>query len=171
MKLVPVWFIILVTVWTVFFALEGFDFGVGALHGRIGKTESGRRAALHSIGPLWDGNEAWLIGAVAGTFAAFPSWYATMFSTFYPLLILLLAALITRGAAIEFRDKETGVRWRRNWGRLLITGSMMCPFIIGIMFGDLLHGVPINSSQEFTGSFWDLLQPYGIFTGLTLLAL
>ena len=171
MKLVPIWFIILTVVWTGFFVLEGFDFGVGMLHGRLGKDEAGRRAVVGTIGPFWDGNEVWLIVAAAGTFAAFPGWYATMFSGFYLLFLLILVALIVRGVSFEFMEKVNGTQWRRTWEVGLTVGSLLAPLLLGIVLGDLLHGVPINSQQEFTGSFWDLLTPYGIFTGITLVAM
>jgi len=151
--------------------LEGFDFGVGMLHTVVGRTDEERQIALGSIGPFWDGNEVWLVVAGAGTFAAFPAWYATMFSSLYLALLLVLAALMFRGVAFEFREKLTDPRWRRAWTVAAIVGSALAPFLIGIGLGDLLHGLPINSSQKFTGDFFDLLTPYGIFTGVTLLVL
>ena len=154
--------------WTGFFVLEGFDFGVGMLHSVIGTDEAGRRAAINTIGPLWDGNEVWLIVAAAGMFAAFPGWYATMFSAYNLALVLLLAALIVRGVAFEYRGKRDAARWRRTWDVLLTVGSVLAPLLIGVALGGLLHGLPINSAQNFTGSFWDLLQPYALFTGVTL---
>jgi cytochrome bd ubiquinol oxidase subunit II len=168
MSLVPFWFIVIAILWTGFFILEGFDFGVGMLHGMIGRDEAGRRAAINTIGPLWDGNEVWLIVAGAAMFAAFPGWYATMFSGMYLAIVLLLAALIIRGVAFEYRGKRDAARWRRTWDESLTVGSLLAPLLIGIALGDLLHGLPINSSQDFTGSFWDLLQPYAVFTGITL---
>ena len=171
MKLVPFWFIVITILWTGFFALEGFDFGVGMLHGVVGKDEAGRRAAINTIGPLWDGNEVWLIVAGAAMFAAFPGWYATMFSGFYLALVLLLVALIVRGVSFEYRGKRDAIRWRRTWDGLMTAGSLLAPLLIGVALGDLLHGLPINSSQEYTGSFWDLLQPYGLFTGVTFVLL
>ena len=166
--LIPFWFIVIAVLWTGFFVLEGFDFGVGMLHDAVGVDEAGRRAAINTIGPLWDGNEVWLIVAGAAMFAAFPGWYATMFSGFYLALVLLLAALIVRGVAFEYRGKRDAARWRRTWDGALTTGSLLAPLLIGVALGDLLHGLPINSSQNYTGSFWDLLQPYGLFTGVTL---
>jgi cytochrome d ubiquinol oxidase subunit II len=168
MQLVPFWFIVIAVLWTGFFVLEGFDFGVGMLHGVVGQDEAGRRAVINTIGPLWDGNEVWLIVAAAAMFAAFPGWYATAFSGFYLALVLLLAALIVRGVAFEYRGKRDAVRWRRAWDVLLTVGSLLAPFLIGVVLGDMLHGLPINSHQEYTGSFWDLLQPYALFTGVTL---
>jgi cytochrome bd ubiquinol oxidase subunit II len=168
MQLVPFWFILIAVLWTGFFVLEGFDFGVGMLHSLVGQDEPGRRAVINTIGPLWDGNEVWLIVAAAAMFAAFPGWYATAFSGFYLLMVLLLAALIVRGVAFEYRGKRDAVRWRRTWDVLLTAGSVAAPFLIGVVLGDMLAGLPINSQQEYTGSFWDLLQPYALFTGVTL---
>ena len=168
MRLVPFWFIVITVLWTGFFVLEGFDFGVGMLHGIIGKDEAGRRAAINTIGPLWDGNEVWLIVAGASMFAAFPGWYATMFSGFYLALVLLLVALIVRGVSFEYRGKGKAARWLRTWDAALTAGSLAAPLLIGVALGDLLHGVPINASQNYTGTFFDLLQPYALLTGVAL---
>ena len=167
-NLIPFWFIVIAVLWTGFFILEGFDFGVGMLHDLVGTDDAGRRAAINTIGPLWDGNEVWLIVAAAAIFAAFPGWYATMFSAYYLAMVLLLASLIVRGLAFEYRGKRDAVRWRRTWDVLLTLGSLLAPLLIGVVLGGLLHGLPINSSQNYTGSFWDLLQPYPLFTGVTL---
>jgi len=169
--LVPFWYIIIAVLWTGFFILEGFDFGVGMLHDFVGGDEAGRRAAINTVGPLWDGNEVWLITAGAGMFAAFPGWYATMFSAYNLALVLLLAALIVRGIAFEYRGKRDAARWRRTWDVALTTGSVLAPLLIGVALAGLLHGLPINSAQNFTGSFWDLLQPYALWTGVTLVLL
>ena len=171
MTLVSLWFLLIAIVWTGFFVLEGFDFGVGMLHAVIGKDEAGRRATIATIGPLWDGNEVWLVVAGAAMFAAFPGWYATMFSAFYLALVLLLGALMARGTSFEYRGKGKRASWRRTWSWLLTLGSVLVPVLVGVALGDLLHGLPVNASHEYTGSFWTLLQPYGIFTGLTLLAI
>ncbi len=168
MSLIPFWYIIIAVLWTGFFILEGFDFGVGMLHGIVGRDEAGRRAAINTIGPLWDGNEVWLIVAGAAMFAAFPGWYATMFSALNLALVLLLAALIARGLSFEYRGKRDSPHWRRTWDVLLTASSVLAPLLIGVALGDLVQGLPINSAQNYTGSFWDLLQPYGIFTGVTL---
>jgi cytochrome bd ubiquinol oxidase subunit II len=165
------WFVAIAILWTGFFVLEGFDFGVGILRGVVGKNDIERRVAINTIGPLWDGNEVWLIVAAAGIFAAFPAWYATMFSGFYLALVLLLVALIVRGVSFEFRGKRESIAWRRNWDVLAIVASVLAPFLIGVALGDLLHGVPIGSDQEFTGSFVDLLSPYALFTGLLFVML
>jgi cytochrome bd ubiquinol oxidase subunit II len=171
MTLVSFWFLLIAVVWTGFFVLEGFDFGVGMLHGIIGADEPGRRTAINTIGPLWDGNEVWLVVAGAAMFAAFPGWYATMFSGLYLAFVLLLAALMARGLSFEYRGKHDSLRWRRTWDIGMSGGSLIVPLLIGIALGDLLHGLPINSAAEYTGTFWTLLQPYGIFTGITLVAI
>jgi cytochrome bd ubiquinol oxidase subunit II len=171
MTLVEFWFIVIAVLWAGFFVLEGFDLGVGMLHGVIGRDDAGRRAAINTIGPLWDGNEVWLITAGAAMFAAFPGWYATMFSAMYLAVALLLVALIVRGVSFEYRGKQDTARWRRTWDGLLTGGSLVVPLLIGVALGDLLIGLPINSKQEYTGSFWNLLQPYGLYTGVTLVAI
>jgi cytochrome d ubiquinol oxidase subunit II len=167
-RLIPFWFIVIAFFWTGFFILEGFDFGVGMLHSAVGKGDAERRAAINTIGPLWDGNEVWLIVAGAAMFAAFPGWYATMFSALNLALVLLLAALIARGLSFEYRGKRDSLHWRRTWDVLLTVSSVLAPLLIGVALGDLVQGLPINSAQNYTGSFWDLLQPYGLFTGVTL---
>ena len=171
MHLHTLWFIILAVVWIGFFVLEGFDFGVGALHTVVGRTEIERRVALNTIGPFWDGNEVWLIVAGAGMFAAFPGWYATMFSALYLALLLVLVALIARGVAFEFRGKSEDPRWRATWTWCTTVGSLLIPLLLGVGLGDLLNGLPIDAGHEYTGSFFDLLTPYGLWTGLTLLGL
>ena len=171
MTLVSFWYVVLVVFWTGFLVLEGFDFGVGMLHGLVGRDEQGRRVALGTIGPLWDGNEVWLIVAAAAMFAAFPGWYATMFSGFYLGFVLLLVALIARGVSFEFRDRRDSPRWRRTWAAATTGGSLLAPLLIGLALGNLLHGVPIGTDQEYAGTFADLLNPYSLFTGVTVVLL
>ncbi len=171
MHLHTVWFIVLAILWVGFFVLEGFDFGVGMLHTIVGKSETGMRVALNAIGPFWDGNEVWLIVAGAGTFAAFPGWYATMFSALYLALLLVLVALIARGVAFEWGRKSENPRWRATWTWSTTLGSLLVPLLIGVGLGDLLNGLPIDSAHEYTGSFFDLLTPYGLWTGITLVGL
>jgi cytochrome bd ubiquinol oxidase subunit II len=166
-----IWFVIVAIFWVGFFVLEGFDFGVGMLHTIIGRTETERRVALNTIGPFWDGNEVWLVMAGAGTFAAFPGWYATMFSALYLALLVVLAALMARGVAFEYRTKSQNPRWRSTWRWCTTLGSLLIPLLLGVGLGDLLNGLPIDSAHNFTGDFFDLLTPYGLFTGLTLVAL
>jgi cytochrome d ubiquinol oxidase subunit II len=165
------WFIILAILWVGFFVLEGFDFGVGMLHRWIGRDEDERRLVVSTIGPWWDGNEVWLIVAGAGTFAAFPQWYATWFSALYLALLLVLAALMARGVALEFTTKRDDPGWRSRWRWALTIGSALIPLLLGIGLGDLLNGLPIDSQHEYTGDFFDLLTGYGIWTGVTLLGL
>jgi cytochrome d ubiquinol oxidase subunit II len=167
MTLVAFWFVVIAVLWTGFFVLEGFDFGVGMLHGVVGQDEESRRTAVGTIGPLWDGNEVWLIVAGAAIFAAFPGWYATMFSGFYLALLLLLVALILRGVSLEYRAKSDSPRWRQTWGHVTTVSSLLAPLLIGVALADLLHGLPIDANQEYTGNFWDLLSPYSVFSGLT----
>jgi cytochrome d ubiquinol oxidase subunit II len=171
MQLHTVWFVIVSIFWTGFFVLEGFDFGVGMLHTIVGRTDAERRYALSTIGPWWDGNEVWLIVAGAGMFAAFPGWYATMFSALYLALLLVLIALMARGVSFEFKDKSEDPRWRTTWRWSMTLGCVLIPLLLGVGLGDLLNGLPIDSSHNFTGNFFDLLTPYGLFTGVTLLAL
>ncbi|MET0862894.1 MAG: cytochrome d ubiquinol oxidase subunit II [Nakamurella sp.] len=171
MTLSIVWFCIVAFFWTGFFILEGFDFGVGALHKIVGRTDIERRAAINTIGPVWDGNEVWLVVAGAAMFAAFPNWYASWFSALYIALWLVLAALIIRGVSFEFRGKFDRPGWRATWSWTLTVGSVLAPLLFGIGLGDLLTGLPIDSTGDFTGSFLDLLTPYGLFYGFTLLLL
>ncbi|MFL5859489.1 MAG: cytochrome d ubiquinol oxidase subunit II [Solirubrobacteraceae bacterium] len=171
MQLHTIWFIIIAVFWVGFFILEGFDFGVGALHAFIGRNDTERRVAINTIGPWWDGNEVWLIVAGASMFAAFPGWYATMFSALYLALVLLLVALFARGVSFEYRGKRESRRWRIGWTWALTVGSILIPLLIGVALGDLLHGLPVNSQHEFTGDFFDLLTGYGLMTGVTLLVL
>ena len=171
MQLHTIWFVIVAIFWVGFFVLEGFDFGVGMLHTIVGRTETERRVALNTIGPFWDGNEVWLVVAGAGTFAAFPGWYATMFSALYLALLVVLAALMARGVAFEYRGKSENPRWRSTWRWCTTIGSLLIPLLLGVGLGDLLSGLPIDSAHNFTGDFLDLLTPYGLWTGLTLVAL
>jgi cytochrome bd ubiquinol oxidase subunit II len=170
-QLHTIWFVIIAIFWLGFFVLEGFDFGVGVLHTILGRSEIDQRVALNTIGPWWDGNEVWLVVAGAGMLAAFPAWYATMFSALYLALLLALAALMARGVAFEFKGKRDGRGWRTAWRWCTTLGSLLVPLLLGIGLGDLLGGLPINSSHEFTGNFFNLLTGYGVWTGLTLLGL
>ena len=165
------WFIIIALFFTGFFVLEGFDFGVGVLHRVIGRDETERRITINTIGPWWDGNEVWLIVAGAAMFAAFPLWYATMFSALYLALVLVLVALFARGVSFEYRGKRETARWRAGWSWALAIGSALIPLLVGVGFGDLLHGLPINSQHDYTGNFFDLLTGYGLMTGVALLTL
>ena len=171
MSLPILWFVLLAVLWCGFLFLEGFDFGVGMLHGFVGHTDDERRVAINAIGPVWDGNEVWLIVAGAGMFAAFPEWYATMFSGFYLALVAVLVALIIRGVSFEFRAQRDSAAWRWTWSAALTLGSLLVPLLVGCALGNLLRGVPIDSHHEYTGSFFTLLNPYSLFVGLTVVLL
>jgi cytochrome bd ubiquinol oxidase subunit II len=171
MQLHTIWFVIIAVFWVGFFVLEGFDFGVGALHAFIGRNDTERRIAINTIGPWWDGNEVWLIVAGASMFAAFPGWYATMFSSLYLALVLVLVALFARGVSFEYRGKHESPRWRGGWTWALTVGSILIPLLVGVALGDLLHGLPINAAHQFTGNFFSLLTGYGLMTGVCLLTL
>ncbi len=166
MSLETFWFIVVAFFWTGFFVLEGFDFGVGVLH-----TIVGRSTALKAIGPFWDGNEVWLIVAGAGMFAAFPAWYATLFSGLYLALLLILVALILRGVAFEFREKVTSPGWQRTWTWATTLASGALPLLFGIGLGGMVAGFPIDADGEYTGGVRDIFTAYGVWTGLTLLSL
>jgi len=171
MHLSTLWFVIDALFWVGFFVLEGFDFGVGVLHSFVAKDDTERRIAINSIGPVWDGNEVWLIVAGAVIFAAFPSWYATMFSTFYLALVVVLLALMVRGVAFEYQRKVDDPRWRAFFRWSLTIGSALIPLLVGVAFGDMLHGLPIDAAHNYTGNFFGLLTPYGLYTGVTMLVL
>ena len=162
------WFVVVAVFWIGFFILEGFDFGVGMLHSFVGRNDVERRIAVNTIGPVWDGNEVWLVVAGAAIFAAFPAWYATMFSTFYLVMVLVLVALIGRGLSFEFRAKTADPRWQAIWRWALTIGSGLVPLLLGTGLGDLLFGLPIDENGNYTGSFIQLLVPFGLYTGVTL---
>ena len=169
LALTDIWFILIAVLWTGYFVLEGFDFGVGALLGVLGRDEVDRRRMINTIGPVWDGNEVWLVVAGGATFAAFPQWYATLFSGFYLALLLILVALIGRGVAFEYRGKVDDPRWRRRWDYVIMAGSALPALLWGVAFGNIVHGVPLNAEHEFTGSLLTLLNPYALLGGLTTL--
>ncbi len=171
MNLADVWFVIIAVFWTGFFVLEGFDFGVGAIHSIVGRTETERRVAINTVGPFWDGNEVWLVVGAAAIFAAFPAWYATWISASYLAIVLLLVALIVRGISFEWRGRGRRDSWRWGWSLCLTIGSVVAPTVLGIALGDLLAGLPIDSDGNFTGTFWSLFTGFAVWTGLTVLAL
>ena len=171
MELTTVWFALIATLWVGYFVLEGFDFGVGMLLPALGRSEPERRVMINTIGPVWDGNEVWLLVAGGATFAAFPEWYATLFSGFYLPLLLILLALIARGVAFEFRGKVDDPSWRRRWDLAIIVGSFLPALLWGVAFGNIVRGVPIDANKEFVGTFFDLLNPYALLGGLTTLSL
>jgi len=170
MELTTVWFLAIAGLWTGYFVLEGFDFGVGALLRVIGRDEPERRAAITTIGPVWDGNEVWLVMAGAATFAAFPEWYATLFSGFYLPLFAILVGLILRGVAIEYRGKRADLAWRGRMDTLITIGSVVPALLWGITFANLVRGVPLDNSHEFVGSLGDLFGPFALLGGVTFVA-
>src|SRR2546423_4641538 len=150
MQLVTVWFCLIAVLWVGYFVLEGFDFGVGALLPVLGRDNTDRRILINTIGPLWDGNEVWVIVAGGATFAAFPEWYATLFSGFYLPLLLILLALIIRGLAFEYRGKIDDERWRRRWDAAIVVGSVLPSVLWGVAFANIVAGVPIDARHQFT---------------------
>jgi len=164
------WFILIAVLWIGFYFLEGFDFGVGMLLPFIGKKDVERRAIINSIGSTWDGNEVWLLTAGGATFAAFPEWYATMFSGFYLALFLLLIGLIIRGVAFEYRSKDANPAWRNRFDWMIAVGSFLAALLLGAAFANLARGVPINADKMFTGNLFTLLNPYGLLGGVTTVA-
>jgi cytochrome d ubiquinol oxidase subunit II len=171
MDLQTLWFILIAVLFTGFLFLEGFDYGVGILLPFVAKEDRERRIVVNSIGPVWDGNEVWLLTAGGAMFAAFPNWYATLFSGFYLALFLILIALIIRGVAFEFRSKDTNPRWRSLWDGAIFLGSAIPALLWGVAFGNILRGVAIDASMTYVGSFFDLLNPYALVGGLVTLTL
>ncbi len=165
-----IWFVLIAILWIGFFFLEGFDFGVGMLLPFLGKKDEERRAIINTIGPHWDGNEVWLLTAGGATFAAFPQWYATLFSGFYPALFLLLVGLILRGVAFEFRSKDANPKWRTLWDWAIFVGSFLPALLLGVAFANLARGVPIDNTMTYTGNLLTLLNPYGLLGGLMTVA-
>jgi cytochrome d ubiquinol oxidase subunit II len=165
------WFILISILWVGYFVLEGFDFGVGMLLRKLGHTNGDRRAIIHSIGPVWDGNEVWLITAGGATFAAFPGWYASLFSGFYIALFLILIALIVRGVSFEFWGKSDSPRWRSAWEWATVVSSFLAALLWGVAWANIVRGVPINGDQDFTGDLFTLLNPYGLLGGVTTVLL
>jgi cytochrome d ubiquinol oxidase subunit II len=170
-ELTTFWFIAVAVLFTGYFVLEGFDFGVGVLLPVLGRDDRERRVLINTIGPVWDGNEVWLVAAGGAMFAAFPEWYATLFSGFYLPLLLVLVALIVRGVAFEYRGKRDDPRWRARWDRAIVTGSLLPAVLWGVAFANILRGVPVDAAGEYVGDLWTLLNPYALLGGATTLAL
>ncbi len=171
MDLNTLWFILIAVLYIGFFILEGFDFGVGILLPFIAKKDDERRMVINAIGPHWDGNEVWLLTAGGATFAAFPQWYATLFSGFYLPLFLLLVALIVRGVAFEFRSKDDAQWWRSLWDWCIFVGSLLPAILLGVAFANLLYGTPIDVSKQYVGGFFNLLNPYALLGGVASLVM
>ncbi|WP_122261934.1 cytochrome d ubiquinol oxidase subunit II [Ornithinimicrobium cerasi] len=179
MELTTIWFVLIAVLWIGYFVLEGFDYGVGALLPVLGRDtadgsvtgETRRRQMLGAIGPFWDGNEVWLLTAGGATFAAFPHWYATLFSGFYLPLLLILVALIVRGIGLEYRGKVDSTRWRRRMDLMVVAGSAVPALLWGVAFTNIVRGVPIDAEMEYVGGFWNLLNPVALLGGLVTLTL
>ena len=171
MNLATFWFILIAILWSGYFVLEGFDFGVGILLPFLGRDDTERRVLVNTIGPVWDGNEVWLLTAGGATFAAFPQWYATLFSGFYLALLIILVALIVRGVCFEFRSKVDSPRWRANWDRAIFAGSALPALLWGVAFANIVRGVPLNAQHVYTGNLLTLLNWYGLLGGLVTLGL
>ncbi|MBJ8341280.1 cytochrome d ubiquinol oxidase subunit II [Antrihabitans sp. YC3-6] len=167
MELAQVWFVLVGVLFTGYFVLEGFDFGVGMLFPVLGRTDERRRVLLNTIGPVWDGNEVWLLTAGGALFAAFPDWYATMFSGFYLPLLLILIALIVRVVAIEWRGKIDDVRWRARCDAAIMVGSWLPAVLWGVAFANLVRGVAIDADRKVTSNLFDMLNPYALLGGVT----
>lgn len=165
-----IWYFVVITAMIAYAMLDGFDLGVGALH-LFAKKDTDRRVFLNAIGPVWDGNEVWLVIIGGALFAGFPEAYATIFSSFYNLVMLLLAALIFRAAGIEFRSKLETPQWRRFWDAVFFTGSVIIAFGAGLVVGNLIKGIALDSNKDFVGTFTDFLNPYSLLVGLTTLLL
>ncbi|MET9813657.1 MULTISPECIES: cytochrome d ubiquinol oxidase subunit II [unclassified Streptomyces] len=171
MELHDVWFVLIAVLWTGYFFLEGFDFGVGVLTKLLARNRPEKRVLINTIGPVWDGNEVWLLSAGGATFAAFPEWYATLFSGFYLPLLVILVCLIVRGVAFEYRAKRPEENWQRNWETAIFWTSLIPAFLWGVAFGNIVRGVKIDQDFNYAGGVLDLLNPYALLGGLVTLAL
>ncbi len=171
MDLETFWFCLIVVVWAMYFLLEGFDFGVGMLLPFVPRSDEERSATLRTIGPVWDANEVWLVVAGGATFAAFPAWYATMFSGFYLALLLILFFLIVRVVSFEWRSKSESPRWRALWAWANTIGSFGAPLVWGVGLANLVGGVPIGADGDYVGTFWDLFSPYTVVAGIAVVLL
>src|SRR3954465_12099598 len=171
MELHDVWFVLIAVLWTGYFFLEGFDFGVGVLTKLLARDRAEKRVLINTIGPVWDGNEVWLLTAGGATFAPFPAWYPTLFSGFYLPLLVILVCLIVRGVAFEYRAKRPEENWQRNWETAIFWTSLIPAFLWGVAFGNIVHGVKIDKNFEYVGTVGDLLNPYALLGGLVTLTL
>jgi cytochrome d ubiquinol oxidase subunit II len=171
MELSTVWFLLLAVVWIGYLTLEGFDFGVGMLTRGFARDDRERRVLINTIGPVWDGNEVWVITAVGATFAAFPEWYATAWSAYYGPLVVILFALIARGVAFEYRGKHDTDTWRRTWDLVIFVGSILPAFLWGVLLTGFVQGLPLDANFDFIGGLGDLFTPYTLLGGLVTLGL
>lgn len=166
MQLETLWYLVIGFSILFYVTLDGFDLGVGALH-LLARSDEQRRTFLNAIGPVWDGNEVWVVVVMGGLFAGFPNVYATVFSGFYSLFMFLIAGLMFRAAAIEFRSKGESPRWRNLWDIVFSFASILVAFILGLLLGNVIEGIPLNRSQDFVGSFADFFRPYPLLVGIT----
>lgn len=171
MELNELWFILIGVLFTGYFFLEGFDYGVGILLPFVAKDDNERRQVINTIGPVWDANEVWLLTAGGAMFAAFPHWYATLFSGFYLALFLVLFGLIVRGVAFEFRSKDDNPKWRATWDWAIFIGSLLPALLFGVAFSNVVRGVALDADWNYTGTLFDLLNPYSLVGGLVTLTL
>ena len=171
MDLNIIWFILVTVLFIGFFFLEGFDYGVGILMPFLSKKDNERRAIINTIGPHWDGNEVWMITAGGALFAAFPHVYATLFSGFYLALVLMLAALILRGLAFEYRSLRDDPVWRNRWDWAIFTGSLVPALLWGVTVGNLMRGFAIDADMNYWGGLFPLLNPYSLLVGFVFVAL
>jgi cytochrome d ubiquinol oxidase subunit II len=171
MDLSTLWFLLIAVLFIGYFVLEGFDFGVGILLPVLARDERERRVLINTIGPVWDGNEVWVITAGGAMFAAFPEWYATLFSGFYLPLLLILVALILRGVAFEYRGKRPDPAWRARWDKAIVAGSLLPALLWGVAFANIVRGVRLDADHEYIGNLWHLLNPYALLGGLVTLTL
>lgn len=170
MGLPELWFVIVAVLWTGFFFLEGFDFGVGMLSRFLGSDEAERGQMLTAIGPVWDADEVWLITGGIAIFAAFPAWYAALFPAAYLPLLIVIVAIVVRAVAIEYRSKRPGLAWRSRWDTAVAVASLLLAFLFGVFWAGIVHGIPIDASGQFVGrSLLSFINPYSLLGGLTLL--
>ena len=171
MQLNEIWFLVVGFMFIGYFVLDGFDFGVGMSLPFLGKDDTDRRVLINTIGPVWDLNETWVLVAGASLFASFPEWYASLFSGFYLALLLILAALIARGVAFEYRGKGKSQKWKRTFDWMIVIGSALPALLWGVAFSNIVQGVPLNEQHIYTGTLFTLLNPYGLLGGLVTLTL
>lgn len=171
MDLATLWFVLVAVLWVGYLALEGFDFGIGILTRVLARGERERRVLINTIGPVWDGNEVWMVTAVGATFAAFPEWYATAWSAYYLPLVALLILLILRGLAFEYRAKHDSTSWRRWWDRAILWGSAGPAFLWGALLTGFVQGLPLDADHDFVGGFTDIVTPYTVAGGVVTLLL
>ncbi|MFB0829688.1 cytochrome d ubiquinol oxidase subunit II [Brevibacillus laterosporus] len=171
LSLNELWFVLIAVLFIGFFFLEGFDFGIGMSTTFLAKSDIERRVLINSIGPFWDANEVWLLTAGGAMFAAFPNWYATLFSGFYLPLVFLLLALIGRGVAFEYRGKVDNPVWRKVWDVAIFIGSFLPPFLLGVVFACLLKGLPIDANMEMNAGLFDMVNLYSVMGGVTVVVL